>query len=213
MGIAPVESRDSPCGESAPIVPEAAPLKSPPRRSRRTPSPPKMLAATPRGRSAETPAAAAAEEQIIEVWRPGRFENRERHRRRPNRGDRPAQPGARRSRAAGGRRRATASRRRGGKSGRRECAAARTPSPPASSAPRKCKTVPNGAMASGRSTTERQAALRRQARAPGINERFDQGERRERQDRQHERQPDPNSPFAKLAALKAQLEADSKERR
>ena len=45
------------------------------------------------------------------------------------------------------------------------------------------------------------------------HERFDQGERRERQDRQHERQPDPNSPFAKLAALKAQLEADSKERR
>jgi ATP-dependent RNA helicase SUPV3L1/SUV3 len=28
-----------------------------------------------------------------------------------------------------------------------------------------------------------------------------------------EREPDPNSPFAKLAALKAQLEADSKERR
>ena len=27
------------------------------------------------------------------------------------------------------------------------------------------------------------------------------------------KQPDPNSPFAKLAALKAQLEADSKERR
>jgi ATP-dependent RNA helicase SUPV3L1/SUV3 len=28
-----------------------------------------------------------------------------------------------------------------------------------------------------------------------------------------EREPDPNSPFAKLAALKAQLEADAKERR
>ncbi|MBZ0146198.1 MAG: hypothetical protein K8F62_01480, partial [Pseudorhodoplanes sp.] len=43
----------------------------------------------------------------------------------------------------------------------------------------------------------------------GRHERFDQGKRPERA----ERQPDPNSPFAKLAALKAQLEADSKERR
>jgi ATP-dependent RNA helicase SUPV3L1/SUV3 len=49
--------------------------------------------------------------------------------------------------------------------------------------------------------------------------------RMERQDRQkrerppgkrfepREKRPDPNSPFAKLAALKAQLEADAKERR
>ena len=40
--------------------------------------------------------------------------------------------------------------------------------------------------------------------------------RHERQDRRPERRekaPDPNSPFAKLAALKAQLEADAKERR
>jgi ATP-dependent RNA helicase SUPV3L1/SUV3 len=49
--------------------------------------------------------------------------------------------------------------------------------------------------------------------------------RTERQDRQkrerpsgkrfeaREKRPDPNSPFAKLAALKAQLEADAKERR
>ena len=40
-------------------------------------------------------------------------------------------------------------------------------------------------------------------------------ERHERQDRHERREkaPDPNSPFAKLAALKAQLEADAKERR
>ena len=31
--------------------------------------------------------------------------------------------------------------------------------------------------------------------------------------REREKAPDPNSPFAKLAALKAQLEADAKERR
>jgi ATP-dependent RNA helicase SUPV3L1/SUV3 len=31
--------------------------------------------------------------------------------------------------------------------------------------------------------------------------------------REREKAPDPNSPFAKLAALKAQLEAEAKERR
>jgi ATP-dependent RNA helicase SUPV3L1/SUV3 len=43
-----------------------------------------------------------------------------------------------------------------------------------------------------------------------------QGPRPARFDRREERRekaPDPNSPFAKLAALKAQLEADAKERR
>jgi ATP-dependent RNA helicase SUPV3L1/SUV3 len=30
--------------------------------------------------------------------------------------------------------------------------------------------------------------------------------------RERDKAPDPNSPFAKLAALKAQLEADAKER-
>ena len=40
--------------------------------------------------------------------------------------------------------------------------------------------------------------------------------RHDRQDRRPDRRekaPDPNSPFAKLAALKAQLEAEAKERR
>ena len=39
-----------------------------------------------------------------------------------------------------------------------------------------------------------------------------QEEKRERPERR-ERQPDPNSPFAKLAALKAQLEAGAKDER
>ena len=43
--------------------------------------------------------------------------------------------------------------------------------------------------------------------------RYDPKERREPpQRREREKQPDPNSPFAKLAALKAQLEANAKER-
>jgi ATP-dependent RNA helicase SUPV3L1/SUV3 len=45
----------------------------------------------------------------------------------------------------------------------------------------------------------------------------DHGEPKDRRDygprREREKQPDPDSPFAKLAALKAQLEANSKERR
>ena len=52
---------------------------------------------------------------------------------------------------------------------------------------------------------ERDRPPRERERAPGKPARF---ERRER-----EKAPDPNSPFAKLAALKAQLEADAKERR
>jgi ATP-dependent RNA helicase SUPV3L1/SUV3 len=45
----------------------------------------------------------------------------------------------------------------------------------------------------------------------------DRNEQKDRRDyaprREREKQPDPDSPFAKLAALKAQLEADAKERR
>ncbi len=56
---------------------------------------------------------------------------------------------------------------------------------------------PGNARSDGRRTRARTAS--------GKPARF---ERRER-----EKAPDPNSPFAKLAALKAQLEADAKERR
>ena len=45
----------------------------------------------------------------------------------------------------------------------------------------------------------------------------DHSESKDRRDyaprREREKQPDPDSPFAKLAALKAQLEANAKERR
>ncbi|HXW48342.1 MAG TPA: hypothetical protein VEK31_02750, partial [Xanthobacteraceae bacterium] len=39
-----------------------------------------------------------------------------------------------------------------------------------------------------------------------------QRERPQKRFERREKTPDPNSPFAKLAALKAQLEADAKER-
>jgi ATP-dependent RNA helicase SUPV3L1/SUV3 len=46
----------------------------------------------------------------------------------------------------------------------------------------------------------------RQTRERPPGKRFEPRETREKR-------PDPNSPFAKLAALKAQLEAEAKERR
>ena len=50
----------------------------------------------------------------------------------------------------------------------------------------------------------------RQKRERPPGKRF---ESRETRREPREKRPDPNSPFAKLAALKAQLEADAKERR
>jgi len=50
----------------------------------------------------------------------------------------------------------------------------------------------------------------RQKRERPPGKRF---EPREARREPREKRPDPNSPFAKLAALKAQLEADAKERR
>ena len=78
----------------------------------------------------------------------------------------------------------------------------------------------------GAATTEQPHAKRHQRhhRRQKPEQRFDRPPRerdRERparpprfeQRREREKAPDPNSPFAKLAALKAQLEADAKERR
>ncbi|MGA7609184.1 MAG: hypothetical protein WCF49_03265, partial [Xanthobacteraceae bacterium] len=72
----------------------------------------------------------------------------------------------------------------------------------------------------------------RDGKRPERRERTDRHERPDRQDRRRDRrgddrpprtweagrerrgkEPDPDSPFAKLAALKAQLEADAKDRR
>jgi len=159
--------------------------------------------------SAVEPGRAAEEPVFIEVWRPGRPESR----RRPG-GQRreagPERPG-RRQRAP----------ERAEHGGAPQMAAgepvavltagetAAAPSPSASAKPSA------GAVVHGKS-----------ARPPRHRRRYE-GEREHRHDRpQREREqppvkrferrdkpPDPNSPFAKLAALKAQLEADAKERR
>jgi ATP-dependent RNA helicase SUPV3L1/SUV3 len=61
---------------------------------------------------------------------------------------------------------------------------------------------------------ERHAGEQRQDRPPRDRDRgHDRGHGKRFERRERDKAPDPNSPFAKLAALKAQLEADAKERR
>ncbi len=170
-----------------------------------------------------TPAA----EELIEVWRPGRRdERRPRHERatRPRRPQRPLQA----SPAAPVDAPATAA------------DAAAAPAPGAAEA------VPNERRDGGRDRrpgrsdrderADRAPRPGRRQRRADRSERSDRGDRPPRGDRaprgdhpdrdpalrakyikgssdRREREPDPNSPFAKLAALKAQLEANAKEPR
>ena len=151
--------------------------------------------------------ATPAEQELIEVWRPGRFEPRERrqHHGRPHRrGHRGATgqtnaegqaPGASAEGAApqvAGDTAATETR----QQERRGDQHQRGPRPP-----RKDRHQRNGRPEGGRHEGQRHGK-------PGGPRQ----DARPRPDRR-EKEPDPNSPFAKLAALKAQLEADSKERR
>ena len=151
------------------------------------------------------PAAApqSAEEQFIEVWRPGRFENRDRHRRRPQRAERQPAPAQERRASGGGGR---------GSAGRRDRRKCRRESPAPQRERHQRRRHSHRGERPERRDGERPHHGKGKPRFEGKrsrSERTDHGERRERA----ERQPDPNSPFAKLAALKAQLEADSKERR
>jgi ATP-dependent RNA helicase SUPV3L1/SUV3 len=162
-------------------------------------------AATAEAGSVETPATVAAvAEEFIEVWRPGRPPERQRRpatAREPRRGrnDRPrpgdAQPAVAASPPAD---------------------AALTPSaeatPPQHRKPRPHRGERQGQRPEGR--PERPHRQGRQDRPPrpdrdGERAAFKGHAPAERRDKA----PDPNSPFAKLAALKAQLEADAKERR
>ncbi len=151
--------------------------------------------------AAETPAAADA---FIEVWRPGaRADERRAQRQR-----------AREARERRARREAAAK--------LAEAAKAATPAAPADAArPR----APGDAQQQGRPPRrhgDNNRGPRREHRGdrPPRSDRPDRGERKDRAPVMHssaprerrDKQPDPNSPFAKLAALKQQLEADAKER-
>ena len=131
------------------------------------------------------PQPSSAEIQTIEVWRPGRS-------------DRPQRPRFRRRETA-----------KAGATGADEPAASSAASGEATSVP-----------------IEAANALAREPRRfrhrrPGGPDKRQERPRRERErspaygarPERREKAPDPNSPFAKLAGLKAQLEAESKERR
>jgi ATP-dependent RNA helicase SUPV3L1/SUV3 len=142
----------------------------------------------------------ATEPEMLEVWRPGRM---------------------------GDRRRVHARRRGRAKQNQGELAVPRQPSPESSAPESGTAALTEAATATEPATdTGAHAKPRRPARQGRQKHR--QEHRMDRQERQRrerppgkrfepreprEKKPDPNSPFAKLATLKAQLEADAKERR
>jgi ATP-dependent RNA helicase SUPV3L1/SUV3 len=164
---------------------------------------------------AETPPELlAAEPVLVEVWRPGRTEGR----RRP----RPArrESGQERGRQPFRKRAAETPRQRSDETGASVAAAGETvAAPPAEPISAEAMDGPKGEVREERHSRQRH-------RRQGGGKHFGGENRPDRPHRERERQPnrparferrekapDPNSPFAKLAALKAQLEADAKERR
>jgi ATP-dependent RNA helicase SUPV3L1/SUV3 len=165
-----------------------------------------------------TEAATSAEPELIEVWRPGRIEHRERrphgrHRRDKNRdrgqGDQPAaaaSPAGDAAPAAAAVAAATASE--GAQQPAQPDQRQRGPRPPRHDRQGDRQGQRQGERQGGRPPRHERSRHGKQGGAPRHEPRADARPRPERR----EKQPDPNSPFAKLAALKAQLEADSKER-
>jgi ATP-dependent RNA helicase SUPV3L1/SUV3 len=151
--------------------------------------------------SAEQPdTPAAAEADFIEVWRPGRSEERRPRRRRPARDKRPADTPAQAQAQA---------------PSQEQVATAAPPSPAnreEGRRDREDRRKPRDAADRGGRSHE--------ARRDGR----DRDRRRDRRDEDRPprvweagrdrrgKEPDPDSPFAKLAALKAQLEAEAKDR-
>jgi len=144
-------------------------------------------------------APASAEPEMIEVWRPGRFEARERPRHAR---------GARHHGRRGGERNAAApvaAEANGAQPA--EAQASGNEARPQHEGPRRHHRghrPPRGDRPEG----QRPPRHGKPGRHNDKRERHEKPERRERA----ERQPDPNSPFAKLAALKAQLESGGKEK-
>jgi len=164
----------------------------------------------------------APEDALIEVWRPGRPEER-RGERRPRRGPRKAERHAARSKPASPETPAPAEAPVSAETP--VSAGAEAPAAPAQPAaetpapqrqgrrPRRDRPEPDrGRERSGGAGRRRDRGDRgdrdRPERDPELRAAFIKGSRKERRDRE----PDPNSPFAKLAALKEQLEANAKER-
>jgi len=176
--------------------------------------------------AAELAPALVAEPELIEVWRPG---GRSDERRGPRRHGRPPRrpPGEAATQApAAGAEQVQAG---PGADG----AAATAPAPAAPDGEDRGRRHGRRDRGNREERPERREGRRPDRERPERRERPDRSERRERRpdrrDRGEEnrifatteksprergsREPDPNSPFAKLAALKAQLEANEKEKR
>jgi ATP-dependent RNA helicase SUPV3L1/SUV3 len=139
----------------------------------------------------ESVSAVPSEPEMIDVWRPGRPEGERRHARPP-----------RRERAAGA----------------PEGTPASEPSRQRRRPDRAKDASRDGKADRDKSDHDKQRPDRKNAREPRRGPRPERREQRERrpamyssEPRQREKAADPNSPFAKLAALKAQLEANTKE--
>ena len=161
----------------------------------------------------ETPAA-PAEPELLEVWRPHRHQGG----RRPEQGQRGQREGATGERQPGGRRGDRPNRgrpggpRRDGEPQSPAAAAGAPPSPRPEREPRRDDRPRGDQRSEGRGRPEQgrgpRPDFKRDGR-PGGPRREDRGGDRFQQPprpRPADREPDPDSPFAKLAALKAQLE-------
>jgi ATP-dependent RNA helicase SUPV3L1/SUV3 len=164
--------------------------------------------AAPVETGAEAKTDAPAEPVLIEVWLPGRAvrpegaRRRPRHRREPRKDSVHATPQAQNGEGAVAATGAASD----------AAGSPSAPSTPDNAPPREGRNFRHRRRQGGdqRRGGERHEGNQRQDRPQRDRDRphVNRFERRER-----DKTPDPNSPFAKLAALKAQLEADSKERR
>jgi len=216
--VVSVDAQPSPAdaeAEAPPVRSEAdiAPLE-PETGAAASPDPLASPVAAPEAATGPSPPAvsnvdAASEPQFIDVWRPGRSDER-----RPRRHHRPPRE--------------------------KKTADAPAPAPAAEqAAPAPDASAPTSRREPRHHRDdrhkERDASDRpggRDGRRPERRERADRRDRPDRQERRRDRrdddrpprtweagrdrrgkEPDPDSPFAKLAALKAQLEADAKDRR
>jgi ATP-dependent RNA helicase SUPV3L1/SUV3 len=179
---------------------------------------PAVEAAATESAAPETAAAAPAEPEMIEVWRPaGRAERKPHHARRPRHQRRPEQAGQAEAPAADQAAQPVA-----------EGAAEQKPGQRPGRRPDGEKRADRQERNQGRH--DRQQRQEWQKKRDERNQRDDRPRRRDRgapvdrADREayyakpglkirHNKEADPNSPFAKLAALKQQLEDGAKERR
>jgi ATP-dependent RNA helicase SUPV3L1/SUV3 len=158
--------------------------------------------------AAEVPAAPAsaapAEEALVEVWRPTRSDER----RPPRRRQRGARPHGEQAAGVG---------RESQPAGDGE-AAARPPRSERPERPERGERPPEHRRQRDRDDKRGHHERRRERHDRPVEARSERPDRpshppRPPRQERREKAPDPNSPFAKLAALKAQLEADAKERR